>query len=122
MGACKVLVVDDAAEIRQLVKMVLAMNERILVIGEGSNGEEAVELCQQHQPDVLVLDISMPLMDGLQALPLIREVSPATRVVMLSGFTTPEIKTRALKLGACTFVEKGSVIGDIVAAVTDQCD
>lgn len=121
MSDCSVLLVDDAAEIRSLIKMFLQMHEGIAVVGEATNGQEAVDLCAAHQPDVVLLDISMPIMDGLQALPLIRDVSPRTHVLMLSGFTTEAIKAEALSLGACAFIDKGTPGAQIVAAVQGNC-
>jgi len=121
MSDCTVLVIDDAPDIRLLVKVLLDSQPGMQVIGEGANGREAVDLCAQHKPDVVVLDISMPVMDGLQALPLIREVSPETNVIMLSGFTSDEIKAEAIDLGACDVVEKGSVGSAIAAAVRESC-
>lgn len=120
MSDCTVLVVDDAADIRLLVKLVLDSQAGMQVVGEAANGREAVDLCARHKPNVVVLDISMPVMDGLQALPLIREVSPETSVIMLSGFTSDEIKAEAIDLGACDFVEKGSVGSTIAAAVREK--
>ncbi len=117
MTDCTVLLVDDAPDIRFLLRIFLDADADIRVVSEAGNGQEAVEQCAEHKPDVVVLDISMPVMDGLQAIPLIRDVSPRTNIIMLSGFTTADIKAQAMGLGACEFLEKGTPGSQIVSAV-----
>src|SRR5436305_4133444 len=75
-----VVVVDDAAEVRSLVRTQLRLTGHFAVVGEGATGAEAIEACREHQPDIVLLDVSMPDMDGFEALPEIRAVSPHTRV------------------------------------------
>ena len=77
------------------------------VVGLAADGEEAVELARSQQPDVVLLDLAMPRMDGLQALPLILEAVPGVRVVVLSGFDKHTMADRALEAGAHRYVEKG---------------
>ena len=101
-----VVVVDDAADVRSLVRMRLRLSGRFDVVADGGTGVEAVALAAQHQPDVVLLDVSMPRMDGLEALPRIKTVSPATKVVMYTGFDQRGLATRALDLGATGFLEK----------------
>lgn len=73
------------------------------------------------QPDLLVLDVSMPVMDGLTALPRVREVSPSTNVVMLSGFGSDAMKQQALEMGACRFIEKGFSPVELPGQLRAQC-
>jgi len=118
--SCTVVVCDDQAGFRQLVAVVLGLEPGIEVIGEGGDGREAITLAKKLQPDVLVLDIAMPEMDGLEALPRVLEVSPATQVVMLTGLTAGSIRERALTAGASAFIEKGidiDELGDRIAAI-----
>src|SRR5437867_7991060 len=82
----RVVLVDDAAEVRQVVAMQLSVTEQFEVVGEGATGRDAIELVRQLTPDLLLLDVSMPDMDGLEALPAVAQASPETRVVMFSGF------------------------------------
>jgi DNA-binding NarL/FixJ family response regulator len=118
MAGARVLLCDDCAPVRELVRLVLE-SEGIEVVGEVADGGAAVEEAGRCQPDVILLDISMPAMDGLEALPEIRRVAPQARVVVLSGFDNPLIVERALELGAVRYVEKGGRPEEIVAAVEE---
>jgi DNA-binding NarL/FixJ family response regulator len=103
----RVLIADDFQDVRMLLRVQLQRTGRFDVVAEAANGEEAVELATQLQPDVVLLDMSMPRMDGLQALPLIREAVPGVRVLVLSGFDEGTMAQKALDLGADGYVEKG---------------
>src|SRR6476469_2223857 len=94
----RVVVVDDEADVRTVVTGRLARNERFEVIGEGASGREAVELVQRLRPDLLLLDVSMPGSGGLEALQIVRETVPDTRVVMYSGLASAETVARARDL------------------------
>jgi PAS domain S-box-containing protein len=117
-GALRVLLVDDAADIRLLLRFALAAESGYDVVGEAANGLEAVELATQLQPDVVVLDLSMPVMDGLQAIPELLRVCPEGRIVVLSGFDEARMKQVALDLGAHGYVEKGAATAELVAVLT----
>jgi DNA-binding NarL/FixJ family response regulator len=118
MTGARVLLCDDCAPVRELVRLVLEV-EGIQVVGEAGDGGAAIEEAGRCQPDVVLLDLSMPAMDGLEALPEIRRVAPQARVVVLSGFDNPLIVERALELGAVRYVEKGGRPEEIVAAVEE---
>jgi DNA-binding NarL/FixJ family response regulator len=118
MAGARVLLCDDCTPVRELVRLVLE-SEGIEVVGEVADGGAAVEEAGRCQPDVILLDISMPAMDGLEALPEIRRVAPQARVVVYSGFDNPVIVERALELGAVRYVEKGGRPEEIVAAVEE---
>jgi len=105
-----VVIVDDAVEVRTLVRTGLRLSRKVEVVGEGSSGREAVAMAEKFRPDLLLLDVSMPGMDGLEALPLIRDASPTTRVVMYSGFAEDGLAERTLELGAAAFLEKSSTL------------
>jgi PAS domain S-box-containing protein len=105
-GLPTIVVVDDAAEVRLLVRTRLRMSARLEVVGEASDGAEAVAQARKHQPSLMLLDVSMPVMDGLTALPEVLAVSPATRVVLYSGFEEQGLVDQARALGASAFVEK----------------
>ena len=103
----KVLIVDDSGFMRKIMKKILNDSGRIDVIGEGKNGSEAVEKSAELKPDVITLDINMPVMDGLTALEKIMEKNP-TPVIMVSSLTTEdaEITFEALEKGAVEFFPK----------------
>jgi PAS domain S-box-containing protein len=105
-----IVVVDDAVDVRNLVKVRLRLSRRFQVVGEGSNGVQAVELAGRHQPQLLLLDVSMPVMDGLEALPRILLASPRTRVVLYSGFDERGLAERGRELGAVAFLEKSASV------------
>lgn len=102
------VVIDDAPEVRLFVKAQLRGSGRFMVVGEGGTGLDAIDLARLHQPDVLLLDVSMPIMDGLEALPHVRATSPRTRVVMYTGFDSHGLAERARQLGAAAFLEKSA--------------
>jgi PAS domain S-box-containing protein len=103
-----IVVVDDAAEVRTLVRSRLRLSGRLDVVGEGGSGHDAVALAERLRPDMMLLDVSMPESDGLEALPRIRTTSPDTRVVMYSGFAEEGLADRCKDLGAAAFFEKST--------------
>jgi PAS domain S-box-containing protein len=107
------VLVDDADDVRAVVGRQLRLSGRFSVVGEGRTGADAVALAARHRPAVMVLDASMPDMDGLEALPGILEASPETKVVMLSGFGGRALETAARALGASDYVEKAAPLRDL---------
>ena len=104
-----------------LLAAVLARAEGLTVVGEAGDGAEAVTLAREIQPDIVMLDVAMPVMDGIEALPLILEAAPRARVVMLTGFATDEFRTKALAAGAAGYLEKGVTPAAIVDAAREAC-
>lgn len=99
------IIVDDNSSIRLLLKGVLSelgMN----IVAQAANGEEAIRAAKTHQPSVLFLDVNMPIMSGLDALPKIREISPNTAVVMVTGDTSRALVQQAAGLGASGYIVK----------------
>jgi PAS domain S-box-containing protein len=101
-----VVLVDDSVDVRTLVRMRLEDSGLFDVVGEAANGEEAIELVVRHEPALVLLDVSMPEMDGLETLPSILAVRPGTAVVMFSGFGGTDLAAQVWELGAVDFVEK----------------
>jgi PAS domain S-box-containing protein len=112
---CTVVVVDDAAEVRDLVKIQLSLSGAFVVVGEGSDGLEAIELASRHQPEIVLLDVSMPRMDGLEALPRIRAAAPRSRVVLYTGFDPGGLSAKARQLGAAALIEKSLPLDQLAA-------
>jgi PAS domain S-box-containing protein len=114
------VVVDDSADVRSLVRAQIRMSKRLEVIGEGLNGLDAVALASRHRPDLMLLDVSMPVVDGLEALPKVLEASPATRVVMYSGFEETGLAARAHEIGAVAFVSKAAPFDVLLDTLVEQ--
>ena len=106
-GPLRVVIVDDAEELRILLRLALDREGDFSVVAEAADGETGVAAVIAHQPDLVLLDIAMPVLDGLQALPLIRTECPSATVVMLSGFgATSRAAIEALQLGAHGYLQK----------------
>jgi DNA-binding NarL/FixJ family response regulator len=113
----RILICDDHEVIRTGLASLLAGTE-IEIVGEASNGKETIKEAQRLKPDVILLDIRMPDGDGLATLEKLRSKMPDCRVVMLSTYDNPTYIARAVALGACDYVLKGSAREDIVATIT----
>lgn len=116
MPRLEVLICDDSAQIRKLLRLVVE-EAGYSVVSEAENGSEAITEAELHQPDVVLLDLSMPVMDGLEALPEIQRVAPTTRIVVLSGFDNDGLVVQAIGRGAESYVTKGGDPSEILAAV-----
>lgn len=91
---------------RDVNRLILEQTGRFKVVGEAADGLEAIDGASEHQPDLVLLDITMPGMDGFEALPHIRSVAPQTLVVVLTGLSGEEVRRKALGLGAVGLLEK----------------
>lgn len=114
-----VFLVDDVPDMRMLLRLVLEADPELRVVGEAGDGAVAVEEIGRAQPDIVLLDLSMPGMDGLEAIPLIHEVAPGTRIVVFSGYTAGRMAETALARNAARYVEKGSDIELLPAIVRE---
>jgi DNA-binding NarL/FixJ family response regulator len=115
----RVFLVDDVPELRLLVRLTLEEDPDIEVVGEASNGRDGVEGVADTSPDVVLLDLSMPDMDGLEAIPLMRERAPGSRLVVLSGHEAGRVSLEALDQGATRYINKASDLGTVVQVVRD---
>lgn len=115
----RVVLADDTAEYRLLLRIILEQDGRFEIVAEAVNGAEAVQACEAEQPDAIVLDLAMPVMDGLQAIPRIRECSPETTIVVLSGFARGRLDGEALRRGASVYIEKGEAFAAIVSTLLE---
>jgi DNA-binding NarL/FixJ family response regulator len=118
----RVLICDDVAELRQLLRDLLADDPRMDVVGEAGNGRDCVVLAGQLRPDVVLLDLSMPDMDGLEVIPRLAKVSPDAGIVVFSGFVADRIGELALSLGADRYVEKGTALDMLANAVREVAE
>jgi YesN/AraC family two-component response regulator len=109
-----VLVVDDSADLRDLISMVIDRSAGWHVVATAAEGQQAVEVARDRQPDLVLLDIAMPVMDGMQALPLIRKAAPEAVVVVLSGYPFSTAGQGALNAGAHGYLEKSDLVKGLI--------
>lgn len=118
----RVFLVDDVPELRMLVRLTLTEDPDIVVVGEAENGRAGVEGVAQAQPDVVLLDLSMPDMDGLEAIPQMRELAPGARLVVLSGHEAGRVSLEALDQGATRYLSKAADLETIRAVVREVAE
>ncbi len=121
-GGHTVLVVDDADDLRMLLRSRMESRRGLTVVGEAADGLAAVELASELQPDLVMLDLAMPRMDGLEALPLIRAAVPGVRVIVLSGFNQSTLAEKAMEAGADRYVVKGGSMRQLLDLVDTVLD
>jgi DNA-binding NarL/FixJ family response regulator len=115
----RVAICDDRSDVRLLLTSLFTGDDRIELVGEARDGDEAIELVADRRPDVLVLDKRMPRLDGIAALPRIREASPATQVVVYTSDGTPGVEEQAIAAGASAVVPKTAPLDDLVDALLE---
>jgi DNA-binding NarL/FixJ family response regulator len=118
-GKIRVLIVDDHAVVRQGLRMFIEMQKDMEVVGEGENGLEAVELAARLNPDVILLDLMMPQMDGVEATRKILEGAPHARVLILTSFGEDDKVFPAIRAGAQGYLLKDIQPRDLVQAVRE---
>ena len=104
----RVLLADDHARLRAALRDLLE-ETGFEVVGESGDGADAVALARLHEPDIVVIDLRMPVLNGLDATRLIKDARPATQVVVLSAFESPELERQALDAGAFAYLDKGAL-------------
>jgi DNA-binding NarL/FixJ family response regulator len=114
-----VLVVDDHLLVRRGVVNIISHEPDLRVVAEASNGVEAVDAYARHHPDVTLLDLRMPVMEGVEAVRQIRALDPNAKVIVLTTYDTDEDITRALKAGAKAYVLKDITADDLIACIHD---
>jgi DNA-binding NarL/FixJ family response regulator len=115
----RVLICDDVAMLRELIRYEIEEDEAVVVVGEADNGIDSVRLAAELHPDVVILDLAMPGIDGLEALTQMRELPDPPAVIVHSGFDSATMSERVLALGAARYVEKGGELRDLSLAVLE---
>jgi DNA-binding NarL/FixJ family response regulator len=119
----RVLIVDDERLVRTGLRMILGSASDVQVIGEAADGREAIEGCRLHRPDVILMDIRMPVMDGLEATRrVVTGPAPAPRVIVLTTFDLDEYVYEALRAGASAFLLKDAPEEHLLAAIRLTAD
>jgi two-component system, NarL family, nitrate/nitrite response regulator NarL len=115
----RVLIADDHRLFAEALEAILAGESAIEVVGRARNGAEAIELALELEPDVILMDISMPVMDGVDATRRIREVRPEACVLMLTGSNAAADVDRSREAGAAGYVTKDRIASELVEAILD---
>jgi DNA-binding NarL/FixJ family response regulator len=113
--AARIVIADDNDGIRMLLRTLIELDGRMHLVGEAEDGRKALALVTAERPDVLLLDLSMPLLDGLQVLEEIRRLGLELKTLVYSGFASPEVREAAFAAGAADFLLKGVEPEEIVA-------
>lgn len=106
--AARVLLADDTPDIRALLRLVLSRQDDFEVVAEAADGSEAIDMAREYRPDVVLLDLAMPVMDGLEAIPGVRAAVPDCKIIVLSGFNADQMAAEAMSAGADAYIEKGT--------------
>lgn len=113
----RLILVDDHTQIHFAISSMLAEHDLIELVAQGSNGIEAVQLCALHKPDILLMDIMMPQMDGITAAREIHEINPEIKILALSGFQDKDSVQAMLTAGAIGYVLKTTTSEDLISAI-----
>jgi DNA-binding NarL/FixJ family response regulator len=119
MSPVRVLICDDEPSLRTLLGIAFGLEPDLEVVGNAADGLEAIQLAERFRPDVILLDLVMPNMDGLQTLIELRKVAPGARVVVFSGLQGSLMEGAVRDLGAVAFVEKGTDPSTIAATIRE---
>ena len=115
----RVLIADDHRLFAEALEAILATDDRIEVVGQAGDGSEAVELARRLGPDVVLMDVSMPVLDGFEATREIRAASDDTHVLMLTGSNSRADVDRSREAGASGYVTKDRIASELVAAIVE---
>ncbi len=113
----RVVLVDDHFQMHRLVQTILDATTDIKLVGQGANGQEGISLCEQHQPDIALMDVVMPVMDGIQATQVLHERYPKIKILVLSSFQDHESVYAMLRNGAVGYLTKGSLAEDLAETI-----
>lgn len=117
----RVMIVDDHAMVRRGLAAFLKTKVDLELVGEASDGEEALEMCEQVQPDVVLMDLVMPKVDGTSATRAIRERWPHVQVIALTSFQEKKLVQEALQAGAISYLLKNVSVDDLAEAIRAAC-
>jgi DNA-binding NarL/FixJ family response regulator len=115
----RVLIADDHRLFAEALEAILATDERIEVVGQAGDGSEAVELARTLDPDVVLMDVSMPVLDGFEATREIRSARESVRVLMLTGSNSRDDVDRSREAGASGYVTKDRIASELVTAIVE---
>ena len=117
----RVVLVDDEEPVRALIGITLGLDRHFSIVGEASDGEQAVILVNLQHPDAIVLDLMMPKGGGMEAIPKIRIVSPETKIVVFSALSAEQMSDEAMAKGAHAYIEKSRFSTDLPEVLQRVC-
>lgn len=118
-AAASVLICDDNDAMRTLLGVIVGTGLGMRVVGEAMDGNEAIVEAKRLQPNVILLDLAMPNLSGLEALPELRRVAPDAKIVVFSGFANATVADEVMALGAASYLEKGANPDTIIATIDE---
>lgn len=118
----RVVLADDEEPVLALLGITLSMGRDFEVVGEAHDGVEAVALIEDRHPDAVVLDLMMPVLAGLDAIPRIRSCCPDCKIVVFSALTAEQMREEVLRLGAHAYVEKTRFVTELAETLHRVCD
>jgi two-component system, NarL family, response regulator LiaR len=113
----RVVIIDDHIQIHNIVSELLKQTPQIKLVGQGANGEDALQLCELYEPDIVLMDVVMPQMDGIQATKLLHERFPSIKVLVLSSFHDHESVHTMLSYGAVGYLTKSTLAEDLIETI-----
>ena len=116
-GRITLLLVDDHTIVREGLRALLEGESDVEIIGEAENGQQAIAMAKELRPDIVVMDIAMPILNGLQATHVIRKESPRTRIIILSMYTDDEFVVQVIRHGASGYLVKHTAAADLLTAI-----
>jgi DNA-binding NarL/FixJ family response regulator len=117
-----IIIVDDQEIVREGLKMILSLHEEVNIIAEASNGKELIKLLKTLSPDVILMDIRMPIMDGIEATKLVKEMYSTIKIIILTTFDDDEYIFNGLKNGADGYILKDSGSKEIMDSIKTVCE
>ena len=118
MDPCiQVAIVDDSAAVRMSLRSMLKLDPRLTLVAEAENGSAAIAMVEEHRPDVVLIDITMPVLDGIEATRIITSKFPGIRVIVLTAHSSESITAKAFKAGASHLLTKGCSAEEILDAI-----
>ena len=119
MAASRTLIADDHRLFAEALEAILAGDDRIEVVGHARDGREAVDMFAKLRPDIVLMDIAMPVLDGVQATQRIREIDPSACILMLTGSNARADVDRARRAGAAGYVTKDRIAAELIDAMIE---
>lgn len=113
----RVVLVDDHAQMHRIVRVILGATTDIKLVGQGANGQDGIALCEQYQPDIALMDVVMPLMDGIEATKILHERFPEIKILVLSSYQDHESVYAMLRNGAVGYLIKSSLAEDLTDTI-----